>query len=85
MVCPRPVTVFGRSDMTLYFGCQFAVVLAMWAVWRLAQRWLTPWSAMMAVWLLETCYFLNWRSVRFNNNTLNLPWWALTALAFIPL
>jgi 4-amino-4-deoxy-L-arabinose transferase-like glycosyltransferase len=81
--CARGLaTLLGRSDITLYFGCQCAVVLTMWSVWRLARRWLTPWSAMMAVWLLETCYFLNWRSVRFNNNTLNLPWWALTALAF---
>ena len=75
-------TVFGRHDMVFYFGCQLAVVATMWAVWRLARRCLSPWSAMMAVWLLETCYFLNWRSVRFNNNTLNLPWWALTGLAF---
>ena len=59
--CARGLaTVFGRSDIVMYFGCQCAVVLTMWGVWRLGRRWLTPWSAMMAVWLLEACYFLNW-------------------------
>jgi 4-amino-4-deoxy-L-arabinose transferase-like glycosyltransferase len=82
-LCAGALTdLFGNQVWVLYLAAQCAVVVAFWGVWKLARRWLTPWAALMSFMLLEVCYFFNWKTVQLNNNTLNLPWWALSALAF---
>ena len=69
-----------RSDWAFYLLSQLCVVVAFWAVWRLAKEFVSPRWALVSVLILEGIYYHNYTSPEFNVNVAELPFWALTGL-----
>lgn len=74
--------LFGNVDLGIYLLSQLSVIICFWAMWRLANKILTPWRALIGVVLLEGIYYYNVASPQFNPNILMLATWALTSLTF---
>ncbi len=74
--------ITGMVGWSIYFLSQLSVIVCFWAVWRLANKVLAPWHALIAVVLLEGVSYYNFQSTSFNPNVLMLPMWALTSLVF---
>jgi 4-amino-4-deoxy-L-arabinose transferase-like glycosyltransferase len=70
----------GRALWAQYLLAHAAVVLAFWAVWRLAREMVSPRLALLAVALLECCPFYSVRCHELNNNVGLYPCWALAVL-----
>jgi 4-amino-4-deoxy-L-arabinose transferase-like glycosyltransferase len=70
----------GRSDWAVYLAAQAAVVLAFWAVWRLAREMVSPRKALLSVCVLDCCGFYCYSSTVLNNNLVLYPCWALGIL-----
>lgn len=68
------------SSWSVYLLSQLAVVVAFWAVWRLAQRLVTPIQALASVFLLEGVIYYNLISPKINPTTMMTPVWALLML-----
>ncbi len=68
----------GGSDLPLYLLSQLCVVVAFWAVWRVAREMFGPTRGALTVLLLEGVYYHNFTSPEFNANVVLLPFWALT-------
>ena len=68
----------GGADWPFYLLSQLCVVVAFWAVWRVARDMIGPGRAALAVLLLEGVYYHNFTSPEFNANVVLLPFWALT-------
>lgn len=76
---------FGVVGWPVYLVSQLCVVLALWAVWRLARTLLDARRALMAVLLLEGIGYYNFSSFSlssfvFNPNVVMLPTWAMLSL-----
>ncbi len=70
----------GSSVWAIYLASQVAVVLCFWAAWRLGRELISPRAALAAACLLECCYYYNFETTVFNNNTGMYPCWALAVL-----
>ncbi len=79
-ICGAVAAVTGRALWAQYMLPQLAVVLAFWAVWRLARRILAPHAALLSVCLLECCPFYTCKCEALNNNYALYPTWALAVL-----
>ncbi len=71
----------GRGGL-IYVFSQLSVAACFWAVWRLAGKILSPLTALIAVLMLEGLQYYNFHAIDFNDNTLELSLWALTAWFF---
>lgn len=74
--------ISGRSGFAIYLFSQLSVAGCFWAVFRLGKKILPPRHALLAVILLETLQYYNFHAIDFNDNTLELSFWALTILFF---
>ncbi|MCD6039167.1 MAG: hypothetical protein K0S27_567 [Gammaproteobacteria bacterium] len=72
----------GHADWGIYLFSQLTVVICFWAVWELGKKILPPMYALFGVLLLEGIQYYNFHAIDFNDNTLELASWALTALFF---
>lgn len=72
----------GHSGWAIYLFSQLSVAICFWAVWRLSKKIVPPLYALIAVLLLEGMQYFNFHAIDFNDNTLELATWALTALFF---
>ncbi len=72
----------GTSGWLIYFLSQASVAVCFWAIWQLGKKILPPLYALLAVLLLEGIQYYNVHAIDFNDNTLELGLWALTALFF---
>jgi 4-amino-4-deoxy-L-arabinose transferase-like glycosyltransferase len=72
----------GRSLWGVYLASQVSISICLWAVWRVARDVLSPLHALLSVLLLEGILYYNYNTPKFNQDALQLPLWALTALAF---
>lgn len=70
------------SGWSVYLFSQLSVVICFYAIWKLANRMLTPALALLAVMLLETVQYYNLHAIDFNDNTLELSLWALITYCF---
>lgn len=70
------------SDWAVYLFSQLSVAACFIAVWHLAKKILPPIPALLSVLLLEGIQYYNIHAIDFNDNTLELSLWALTALFF---
>lgn len=70
------------SGWAIYLFSQLSVVTAMWAVWQLAKKIVSPLYALLCVFLLETIQYYNLHAIDFNDNNLELSLWALTSYYF---
>jgi len=73
--------VFG-TDASLYALCQVAVIAAFVAVWMTARPLVGTLGALAAVLIVDGLHYLNFSSVKFNHNVVELPFWALAGFAF---
>jgi 4-amino-4-deoxy-L-arabinose transferase-like glycosyltransferase len=76
------VQLGGTSGWTVYLFSQLSVAICFWAIWELGKKMLPPIYALLAVLLLEGIQYYNVHAIDFNDNTLELGLWALTALFF---
>ncbi len=76
------VNLGGQSGWVVYLFSQLSVAICFWAVWQLGKKILPPLYALLAVLLLEGVQYYNLHAIDFNDNTLELGLWALTALFF---
>jgi len=70
------------QDWAVYLFSQLSVAICFLAVWQLAKKMVPPIYALLAVFLLEGIQYYNVHSIDFNDNTIELSLWALTALWF---
>ena len=76
------VKILGNIDLAVYFVSQLSVIVCFVAIWRLANKILSPLQALVAVFLLEANFYYHIIALQFNPNILMLPLWALSALFF---
>ncbi len=76
------VKISGQSGWAIYLFSQLSVAVCFWAIWKLSKKMLPPLYALVAVLLLEGIQYYNLHAIDFNDNTLELGLWALTALFF---
>jgi 4-amino-4-deoxy-L-arabinose transferase-like glycosyltransferase len=76
------VSLGGPSGWAVYLFSQLSVAVCFWAIWELGKKMLPPIYALLAVLLLEGVQYYNVHAIDFNDNTLELGLWALTALFF---
>ena len=70
------------SDLPVYFLAQLSIVIIFLAVWRLAREYLSPYGAVLAVFLLQGVLFYSNRVERVTPDTIQAPVWALLVLTF---
>src|ERR1035438_2967856 len=73
--------VFG-VDASLYALCQIAVIATFVAVWMTARPLVGAVGALAAILIIDGMHYLNFSSVKFNHNVIELPFWALAGFAF---
>jgi hypothetical protein len=74
--------ITGVVGWPIYLLSQVSILVCFWATWRLANKILSPWHALISVVLLEGINYYNLQSTIFDPNILMLPLWALTILSF---
>lgn len=73
----------GHSLWSIYFVSQLCILTSFWAMWRLAREvQLSPIHAFMSVLFLEGIFYYHFTTPEFNDNVLQIPFWALTARYF---
>jgi hypothetical protein len=70
------------TDASLYALCQIAVIAAFVAVWMTARPLVGAVGALAAILIIDGMHYLNFSSVKFNHNVIELPFWALAGFAF---
>ena len=75
--------VFPRADWAFYLLAMASVALALGAAWRLYGRLLDPDKQVLALALVGFVPLLTFHALKFNNNVLMIPLWALTMLWFV--
>jgi len=69
-------------DFAYYLLAQAAVVTALWLVWLMARPLTGALGALVAVLIVDGLHYLNYTAAKFNHDVIQLPFWALAALAF---
>lgn len=72
----------GGREWAFFLLSQATVVIAYWAVWRLASRMLDAPDAVVSVLLLASVYYFSYPTPEFNPNVLQMPFWALIGYVF---
>jgi 4-amino-4-deoxy-L-arabinose transferase-like glycosyltransferase len=72
----------GMSGLATYFFSQLSVALALCVVWKLGKRMFSQVHALFAVLLLESVQYFNLHAIDFNDNTLEVGFWAMTIFYF---
>jgi len=75
--------VFPTADWAYYLLAMATVGLALWIAWRLSARFLDGEKRVMGLALLTLVPFFNFHAMKFNVNTVLMPLWAATTLAFL--
>jgi hypothetical protein len=73
--------IIGQIEVVYVLG-PLAVVICLYGVWLLARETLGAFEGLIAVLVLEGVHFYNFSAVKFNHDTMQLPFWAFTALFF---
>jgi 4-amino-4-deoxy-L-arabinose transferase-like glycosyltransferase len=69
-------------DFAYYALAQIAVAASFAAVWATARPLVGGLGALIAVLILDGLHYLNYTSVKFNHDVIQLPFWALAGFAF---
>jgi hypothetical protein len=76
-------TVFPAADWAYYLLAMVNSALALWIIWRVGKRFLEGDKRVMGLALLTFVPFFNFHALKFNPNTVLMPLWAATTLAFL--
>lgn len=63
-----------------YVLCQIATLGCFWGAFQIGREMRGNVTGLLAVALLEGCYYYNFTTTEFNNNVTSRAWWALTIL-----
>lgn len=80
--CAFVTKLFGAAGWPVYLLAQLAVAITFFAVWRLANKILPSIQALIATLSLEGILFYNLNSFNLTPDSMQMPVWALLALAF---
>jgi 4-amino-4-deoxy-L-arabinose transferase-like glycosyltransferase len=67
----------GHWDRALFALSPLAIVIALWAIWKLSSALIGPEYALLAVLAQEGVVYFNLTSPEFNHNVVQMPLWAL--------
>jgi 4-amino-4-deoxy-L-arabinose transferase-like glycosyltransferase len=76
-------SIFPTTDWAYYLLAMTNAGVTLYLVWRLAGRFLEPQKCVLGLALLTFVPFFNFHALKFNANTVLLPLWAATTLAFL--
>ncbi len=76
-------SIFPLSDWSYYLLAMLMPTIALWIVWRLSADYLDIDKRVISVALLMLIPLYNFHALKFNANTILLPTWAATTLAFL--
>jgi 4-amino-4-deoxy-L-arabinose transferase-like glycosyltransferase len=76
-------SVFPLTDWSYYLLAMLMPTLALWIFWRLSADYLDIDKRIIGMALLMVMPFYNFHALKYNANTLLMPAWALTILAFL--
>lgn len=72
---------FSTNDVwPTYILCQLATLGCFWGAFQVGREMRGNVTGLLAVALLEGCYYYNFTTTEFNNNVTSRVWWALTIL-----
>jgi len=72
---------FSTNDVwPTYILCQLATLGCFWGAFQVGREMRGNAAGLLAVALLEGCYYYNFTTTEFNNNVTSRVWWALTIL-----
>src|ERR1700730_6249996 len=74
--------VFPAADWAYYLLAMVNSALALWIIWQVGKRFLEGDKRVMGLALLTFVPFFNFHALKFNPNTVLMPLWAATTLAF---
>ena len=69
--------IFLRAEFVPYLAAQIAVVLSVWGIWKLAQKFLSPQLALIAALAMLSYIYFNFESTLYNNRTFMRAFWIL--------
>lgn len=75
--------VFPVADWSYYLLAMLMPALALWFAWRLSADYLDREKRVAALLLLMLVPFFNFHALKYNVNTVLMPLWAATTLAFL--
>lgn len=75
--------VFPVDDVAFTLLAALNIVLTLYVVWLILERWTDPVKSAFGVALLMLVPFYNFQSLKYNANTVLLPVWSFTAYAFL--
>jgi 4-amino-4-deoxy-L-arabinose transferase-like glycosyltransferase len=75
--------MFPVSDWSFYLLAMLMPTLALWVAWRLSADYLDIDKRIVGLALLVIMPFYNFHALKYNANTLLMPAWAITTLAFL--
>jgi len=75
--------VFPAADWAYYLLAMVNVAIALWIIWRLSARFLDGDKRALGLVLMTFVPFFNFHALKFNPNTILMPLWAATTLAFL--
>jgi 4-amino-4-deoxy-L-arabinose transferase-like glycosyltransferase len=76
-------TVFPAADWSFYLFAMVVAGAALWIIWTIAGDYLDGEKRALALALVTFIPFFNFHALKFNANTILLPFWAATALCFL--
>jgi 4-amino-4-deoxy-L-arabinose transferase-like glycosyltransferase len=75
--------IFPTTDWAYYLLAMANAGLALWIAWRISARYLEGEKRAVGLALLTLVPFFNFHALKFNVNTVLMPLWAATTLAFL--
>lgn len=76
-------TIFPLTSWAFYLLAISVAAVGLWAAWALSARWLNAEKRVLGLALLTLVPFYNFHALKYNANTVLIPFWALTTLWFL--
>jgi 4-amino-4-deoxy-L-arabinose transferase-like glycosyltransferase len=75
--------VFPQTDWSYYLLAMVLATFALWVAWRVSEHYLDGEKRVVGLLLLTFIPFFNFHALKFNANTILIPFWALTTWFFL--
>jgi len=76
-------TIFPYDDWAYYLLAIASATSALWIAWSFSKRWLDPNKRVAGLALLTLVPFFNFLAIKYNANSVLVPFWALTTYCFL--
>jgi hypothetical protein len=75
--------IFPYKDWAYYLLAIASATSALWISWSFSKRWLDPEKRVAGLAMLMLVPFFNFLAIKYNTNSVLLPFWALTTYCFL--